>query len=424
MRALILLAACAPHHDIAPDVAPDNAPDVAIDEPATLEDGELLPGGATTTTSVGIDAFSQRAANAGIDRNAIFQAGLQFFHLPWEVAPGRPETDGLGPTYDADGCPACHVRNGRGSIETVLLRFGTGDLGTPLANYGSQLQHLAIAGVAPEGTPMRTVTPIAHVLADGTTVMLDAVSYSVANPAYGPLGDDLRISPRIAPAIIGQGLIEATSGHFGWKALQPTVTSQTAAAFSQDIGITSSGLPSPNCPPAQVACAQAPNGGAPELIDSRLQATVGYVQLLGVPARRDGDSPDVLRGKALFKKLGCTDCHRPSVVTSESAAFPELAAQKIWPYSDFQLHDLGEGLADHYAEGAATGTQWRTPPLWGLGLQPIVGDGEQHLLHDGRAHGVDEAIYWHDGEARESRLMFERLTVEQRALVRRFVESL
>jgi len=429
------------------------APDSGV---AALEDGELAPGGDTTTPETGIGAFTVQAANLPLARRGDFESGLQFFQLPWVVAPGRPEADGLGPTFHSDTCLGCHVRNGRGGLSTILLRIGLGPDNEPVPGYGSQLQPFGIAAVSGEGTPARTEVPVTHVRANGKTASLLGVTYTIQNPAFGPLGPALRISPRIAPQIVGQGLLEAIAeadlianadpndtngdgvsgrvhwvddggalrvGRFGWKAMHASVESQTAAAFAEDIGITSSRFPDVNCPEGQTACRAAPSGGAPELGATRLAVTVAYMRLLGVPQRRGGDTIEVLRGKALFTSTGCASCHTPSFVTRKDASEPELAGQRIWPYSDLLLHDMGERLADHRKEGDAGEREWRTPPLWGLGLVPIV-NGTRHLLHDGRARTLEEAILWHDGEAAAARLAYEKLPALARAELEAFVESL
>lgn len=437
------------------DAAPDRD---AADDAATaaLEDGELAPGGATTTDNVGVGAFTVQAANLPLARRGEFEAGLQFFQLPWVLAPGRADTDGLGPTFHADSCLGCHVRNGRGDLQTILLRIGLGADNAPDPNYGSQLQPFGISGVPREGTPVRTDVTVAHARANGTSAALLEPSYAITNLGYGPFGADLRISPRIAPQIVGQGLLEAISdadviagadpndadgdgisgrvhwvddggavriGRFGWKAMHASVESQTAAAFAEDLGITSSRFPDANCPGAQSACRAAPNGGSPELNATRLRVTVAYMRLLGVPRRRGGDTTEVLQGKAIFTSVGCASCHRPSFRTRADAAEPELAGQLVWPYSDLLLHDLGERLADRRKEGDAGPREWRTPPLWGLGLVPVV-NGARFLLHDGRARDLDEAILWHDGEAAASRIAYEQLSPTAQARLRAFVESL
>jgi len=173
----------------------------------------------------------------------------------------------------------------------------------------------------------------------------------------------------------------------------------------------------------QSACAASMVGGRPDLTPQRLSSTAAYVRLLGVPARRGGDAPEVLRGKARFRAFGCAKCHRPSFVTAADALEAELAEQRVWPYTDLLLHDLGEALADHRPEGAATGREWRTPPLWSLGLVPIVHE-RRFLLHDGRARSFEEAIEWHGGEADASRLEYEKSSPAARAELVRFLESL
>jgi CxxC motif-containing protein (DUF1111 family) len=441
----------------------DTEPDTTAGDdtpPAPLEEGELRPGGETTVDELGIGAFVQRAANLSLLHAADFEAGLQFFQVDWEPAPGQSEIDGLGPTYNAISCLACHARNGRGLPSSerdpaspgVLLRLVSA-LGSPDPTYGDQLQPFAIPGVPAEGdvtwtwVPDRTVT-----LADGTEVMLFRVAYEASALPFGPLAPDTLLSPRLTPQLVGMGLLESiaeddllaaadpddrdgdgirgraawlpdgTLGRFGWKAAQPTVEHQTAAAFAGDLGITNALHPTPNCPPAQAACAAAPTGGTPELTDVRLHVTSAYVRLLGVPARRDGDDEDVRRGKTLFHALGCATCHRPSYVTA-TVTDPELSAQRIWPYTDLLLHDMGEGLADLRPEGAADGQQWRTPPLWGLGLVEVV-NGTRYLLHDGRARSLAEAILWHGGESTSARNAYAALSTTDRDHLHLFIESL
>jgi len=180
--------------------------------------------------------------------------------------------------------------------------------------------------------------------------------------------------------------------------------------------------PDENCPPVQTSCATAPNGGSPELTDVRLSVASAYVRLLGVPARREGGSEEVLRGKALFGEVGCAACHRPSFTTG-AALEPELEAQLIWPYTDLLLHDLGPELSRGGPEGDAEAAEWRTSPLWGLGLVETV-NGGRRMLHDGRARTLGEAIVWHGGEADASRTAYEGLSTPNREALHAFVESL
>ncbi|MCU0676155.1 MAG: c-type cytochrome [Myxococcota bacterium] len=418
-----------------------------------VDESERRPGGDTTTSVLGVGAFVQPAANLSLLR-------LQFFQLDWVPAPGSPpESDGLGPTFNAASCLSCHARNGRavpGDAPNagvgVLVRLGTLDH-FPDPRYGDQLQPFGVAGVPGEARVEYAWEIVREVvLPGGQRVVLRRPTYTLRSPAHGPLAEGVGLSPRTSPHLLGQGLLEAVPesvlaewhdpddrdgdgvsgrlprlpdgsvGRFGWKSAQPTVEAQTAAAFLGDLGLTSPMFPTENCPEAQAACRAAPSGGSPELPAVRLRVTSSYVRLLGVPTRRDPDAPQVLAGRALFRAIGCASCHRPNLETGD-AVEPELAHQTIWPYTDLLLHDLGEGLADGVAEGDAAPSEWRTPPLWGLGLVPEV-NGALALLHDGRAHTWEEAILWHDGEAEAARATYETLSAGDRAAIAAFLASL
>lgn len=413
---------------------------------------ERWPGGETTVQRSDVGAYVQEAANLSILRRAAFEAGVQFFQLEWEPAPGRGETDGLGPTYNAVSCVACHARNGRG-LRTlphpgVLIRLGSGR--GPDARYGGQVQPLSIPGVPVEARVQLERRTERRVPLDGLEVELVRSDYTLVDLGFGSLEGPTEISPRIAQQLVGLGLLEAIPvaaleriadprdddgdgisgrvarldsgevGRFGWKAAQPTVESQTAGAFAGDLGLTSRYHPTENCPVGQSACAAAIHGGSPELPDVRLEVTSAYVRLLGVPASRPSALAD--EGQAIFHRVGCGACHWASHVTGEVHE-PELHGQRIWPYTDLLLHDMGEGLADGVPEGAAEGHEWRTPPLWGLGLVETV-NGARHLLHDGRASSLEEAILWHGGEAEGSRDAYAALPMHERTALNRFVESL
>jgi CxxC motif-containing protein (DUF1111 family) len=223
------------------------------------------------------------------------------------------------------------------------------------------------------------------------------------------------------------------TGRFGWKAGQPTIREQSASAFSGDIGISTSALPEGwgECTEAQVACRAAPDGrssGAdgsrgPEADDTVLDLVTFYSRNLAVPARRDPGDPEVLRGKQVFHEAGCAACHRPKFVTARLEDQPEQSFQLIWPYTDLLLHDMGPGLADGRPEARATGTEWRTAPLWGIGLTETV-TGKASFLHDGRARTLLEAILWHGGEAVSARDAVAGLPKADRDALIRFVESL
>lgn len=328
----------------------------------------------------------------------------------------------------------------------------SGPDGGPDPVLGGQVQDLALPGLAAEGRPEITYTPQPFRYPDGTVTEL-------RRPSYGgvAVSEGVTLNPRIAPPMIGLGLIEAIAeedilanvdpgdadgdgisgrprrlpdgalGRFGWKASAPSILEQTAAAFSNDMGLSTRVRPAPHgdCTPAQTACRGAFHGNTeaePEVVDELLDLVVFYSQTLAVPARRDLDDADVLAGKALFYQAACTACHVPKFATSGDAA-PEQRGQLIWPYSDFLLHDMGPGLADGNPTADVAASEWRTPPLWGIGLTATV-SGHTFFLHDGRARSLEEAILWHGGEAEASRDAFARMPAADRARLIRFLESL
>jgi CxxC motif-containing protein (DUF1111 family) len=438
-----------------------------------VDTGEGLPGGDTTNSLLfGANAFLPAAHNISLDNMLMFSAGNAFFNQAWTEAPSSNESrDGLGPLFNARSCSACHFKDGRGrpplgdevDFTSMLLRIGTGGLGpdgTPLPDpvYGDQLQPTGAGDVPGEGAPRVTYTAVAGEYADGTGYELSAPTYDIEAPSHGPLVADLRISPRVAPAMIGMGLLQAIPerrldeladpddadgdgisgrinrvwdvatqalavGRFGWKAEQPSVRQQAAGAFIGDLGITSSVFPEQQCTEAELECQGALGGGDPEISDRLFERVVRYSELLAVPARSTFAEPNVLRGKARFGELGCGGCHTASHRTSDGAELAEVRDQLIWPYTDLLLHDMGDALSDRRPTYAASGNEWRTPPLWGLGH---YGDVNRHdrLLHDGRARGVAEAILWHGGEAEATKQGFLELPAEDRLDLISFVESL
>ncbi len=437
--------------------------------PESLLVAEL--GGDTTAFARNNQAFSLSARNLTNLERRTFEVGDSFFNQNWVTAPASTAArDGLGPTFNAQACSSCHTHDGRGRppespddpTRGLLLRLsipGTDATGAPLPdpNYGGQLQDRAIRQIPPEGRLILSYTEIPGTYADGQPYTLLSPRYDFEDLAFGPLHSDLMFSPRIAPAVFGAGLLEAipervilaqadpedadddgisgrsnmvwnwrqgkaTLGRFGWKANQPTVEQQVAAAFLGDIGITSPLFPEENCPPIQTSCQSAPNGGAPELPAERLQKITFYNRTLAVPAMRNLDDPQVAQGAQLFLSAGCAACHTPQYVTGESA-IPALSHQTIYPYTDLLLHDMGAGLADNRPDFLANGREWRTPPLWGLGLIETV-NGHTRLLHDGRARSIAEAILWHGGEGEKARDNFIGLSQEERAALIAFLNSL
>ena len=440
-----------------------------------VEDGEALLvaelGGDTTAFTDTRNAFSLPARNLSGDERRVFAVGNSFFRTNWVAAPASTEArDGLGPLFNAFGCSSCHFLDGRAKPPEgvddpelgLLIRIsmpGVDAHGGPLAHptYGDQVQDRAILGVEPEALIVVSWEEVPGAYEDGTAYSLRRPTFRLVDPAYGPLPDDLLLSPRIAQQIVGMGLLEAipeerllefadpddedgdgisgrvnrvwnaatgeeTLGRFGWKAGQPTVETQVAAAFLNDVGITSPVLPDENCSAAQIECLAAINGGSPEMTVDRLAAVTLYTQTLAVPAMRNLEDEAVERGAALFFRAGCDACHTPSHQTGD-ASIAALSNQTILPYTDLLLHDMGEGLADGRPEFDASGSEWRTPPLWGIGLIQTV-NGHTMLLHDGRARSIEEAILWHGGEGAGARDAFRALSSEEREALLQFLESL
>ncbi|MDA0351959.1 MAG: c-type cytochrome [Chloroflexi bacterium] len=428
-------------------------------------------GGETTAFTDTRNAFSLSARNLSNEQRRRFEVGDSFFTQNWVTAPASTDArDGLGPLFNAQSCSSCHVLDGRGRPPTddddpergLLLRLsvpGTDDHGGPLPDpiYGGQLQDRAILGLMPEGAISIEWTEISGEYDDGTPYTLRAPTYRIADPAYGELSSELMISPRIAPATIVMGLLEAIPdsrlleladpgdedgdgisgrvnmvwdvrsgtlviGRFGWKAGQPSVEQQSAGAFNGDIGITSTLFPNVDCTSSQTDCLEAINGGTPEVSDERLADVTLYASTLAVPAMRNLDDEEVRRGADVLMRAGCTGCHVAPHETS-GHAIEALNGQTILPFTDLLLHDMGEGLSDHRPVFSASGSEWRTPPLWGIGLTETVND-HTNFLHDGRARSLMEAILWHDGEGAGSRDAFKALSAEDRAALIRFLESL
>jgi CxxC motif-containing protein (DUF1111 family) len=443
---------------------------------------EAMAGGAATSRKkANRHAFSQASANLTFAEQQQFALGNALFRKLWVTSPASTHaSDGLGPLFNARACQSCHLKDGRGhppqnaqdDATSMLLRLalkpqqpGSGAPGHPDPVYGAQLQDQAIPGLAAEGRIQINYTERPISLADGTIVSLRQPHYQIADLAYGPLNKDTTLSPRIANQMIGLGLVEAIHpadllarhdpndqdqdgisgrlvlhhdpdtqavlpGRFGWKAQQPTLRAQNAQAFAGDIGIATPDVNQPygDCTQRQPACFTHATGVQPQLGDTEapdpvLDLVTFYTQHLAVPARRDVNDPQVLRGKRLFYTSGCTRCHTPKFVTRRDAVNPAHAFQLIWPYSDFLLHDMGDGLADEQTTDQASGREWRTPPLWGIGLTQAVSQ-HTNFLHDGRARNLTEAILWHGGEAKASRNKFSQMNQTDRQALLSFLNSL
>ncbi|MBP1807271.1 di-heme oxidoredictase family protein [Rubellimicrobium aerolatum] len=453
--------------------------------PAKFEDKPA--GAATVRARQSRDAFSQFSGNLGFEGQLDFKIGNGLFQKNWVPSPSSTlASDGLGPLFNARSCQGCHVKDGRGQPpdglsdgpEAMILKVsvpgGPEDAGadirdyllaTPDPVYGGQIQTESVAGQPPEARLEIVYEEFAVPLSEGETANLRRPTYVLHDLGFGPLALGAVLSPRVAPQMIGLGLLEAVPtadilalvdeedadgdgvsgranivhsaefgmpmlGRFGWKAGVPTVKEQSAAAFAGDMGLSTSLHPDAHgeCTEAQAACRAAPHGGDPardglEVDDEALDLVAFYSRNLGVPARRGEDDAQVLRGKEVFHDTGCASCHQPSFVTHRLEDRPEQSFQLVWPYTDLLLHDMGEGLADHRPEGRATGTEWRTAPLWGVGLTEQV-SGRATFLHDGRARSLLEAILWHGGEARPHRDAVVEMPKAERDALIAFLESL
>ena len=413
-----------------------------------------------------------------------FYTGMSFFRLPWVAAPSSTTArDGLGPLFNSHSCEGCHKNGGRGrsllddpnSLATVVrisvpvesLQLGSArghpshennpqpgsargaDLFKAHKRYGWQLQTRSILRNGGEASLAMEELRVPGPGAGPGDAPLRAPRLRISPHDPGEDPSSWRVSARVAPALLGLGLLEAipeadvltladaadvdndgisgrphwrgegasrSLGRFGWKALHPTVAAQTGAAFRDDIGITNPEFPESPCTDLQTACKAAPDGapnGGLEIPGSLFDYVVHFVAHL--PPPKAGKLSDrVRRGQRTFSNIGCAACHRPSFDTTHG---------RIWPYTDLLLHDMGDGLADHRPEGRATGREWRTAPLWGIGTAHKV-SGHTTLLHDGRARGVAEAILWHDGEAAAAREMFRALSPKDKKGLLAFLDAL
>jgi len=436
-----------------------------------------LTGGDGTVEQFDTNAYSLPQSNLSMTKRLDFSVGNSFFRNPWVEAPASTTArDGLGPLFNTNSCQGCHIKDGRGhppgvdeppvslflrlavpadpeADADILLTHGF----RPAPVYGSQLQTAALPGAKPEADMVLTWNTVTKTLADGTKVELREPVYRIENPNYGLLPEDLLISPRVAPPMIGMGLLEAipiadleavadpqdengdgisgklnlvwdletkqtVPGRFGWKAAEPNVHQQSMGAFAGDMGLTSSLKPSTDCTPEQ-ECDRFPDGGQPEVSDKIANFVTFYAKSLAVPARRNTEDPAVQKGAQLFNETGCAGCHTPRHVTGTDPERPDLSKQTIWPYTDMLLHDMGPALADGRDEFLANGNEWRTQPLWGIGLAQIV-NPQAGFLHDGRARTLEEAILWHGGEAAPAVALYTGFSAEDRQALIDFLTSL
>ncbi|MBQ0797183.1 di-heme oxidoredictase family protein [Zhongshania sp.] len=417
-----------------------------------------LAGGSFTIASRGRQSLQRPQPKLSAEQQLEWAVGKSFATQAWVSAPATTTArDGLGPLFNANSCSSCHIRNGQGRLPEnglgLILR-----LGTQFPTFGEQLQDMANPGSEPEGrVTWRDITQ--------DIVLPDGSEYALTKRNYAVDGSQKTTSARLAPALIGMGLLAAIKtddiiansdptdinrdgisgavnyivrgngdlpapGRFGWKASQESLIAQVALAFFEDMGITSSRHPPLACPKND--CSE-PSNTAMEISDKLLNAVTDYIANLAVPAAAHDELS--LQGKTIFNHIGCAACHIPSfnieVPASPFAAVDgggntqeiNVITETIYPYSDLLLHDMGPNLADQYSSDGTAAAEWRTAPLWGLGIRAENSDNAR-LLHDGRGRSIAEAILWHGGEAAASKSRFTQLSESEHAALLHFLKAL
>lgn len=423
-----------------------------------------LSGGAATTFIASSQAFGQEVEGLQVYDAFMHELGDKMFEQTFVSAPSK-HFPGLGPIFNNVSCMSCHHNDGKGTptlgliTSSLLTRISVpGDDGfggpKPAPGFGVQLQDKAITGSQPEVKVTVNYQEIPFSFPDGQQVSLRRPDYTLSNP-YMPLPPGYMISVRLAPPVFGLGLldlipqetIEAAAdpndkngdgitghpnyvydpqtgktvlGRFGLKANVPNLLTQVAGALQQDMGVTNYVYPRES----SYGQSQYDNlHDDPDVPDSIVNALTFYVQTLAVPARRNVTDPDVKRGEKIFTQINCSGCHTPTTYTGVDVRLPMLSHQRIHAYTDMLLHDMGNGLSDGRPDYQANGHEWRTPPLWGIGLFPKT-NGEAYYLHDGRARTLEEAILWHGGEAQKSKEAFVQLSRSDRDDLIKFLKSL
>lgn len=422
------------------------------DEPLHSQDQKITwsePGGNATIVYDPNEPFMQISSNISEDEIASVSQGRELFIAHWFPAPNsRTTLDGLGPLFNANACSTCHIADGRidpykenGELDPSFL-FRIGDIdGNEHPVYGGQLQTQSTIGVA-EGSVSWSLSEL-----NSSKILFNFISDESL--------EDYHMGPRLAPHLLGMGLLDLISeksileyadpndqdndgisgrahwvyeeglwriGRFGWKAINATLRTQNAGAMHQDMGLTSSVNLSENCTNAQEICDSEANGGTPEVSESSLMAIVNFMSALGVPQRRISDQSLFDKGADIFDTIGCASCHRATFETSKSEKFATLSQQRIYPYTDLLLHDMGESLSDGIKEKDAAANEWRTPPLWGIGI--VEAKEGSRFLHDGRAQTIAEAIGYHAGEATKVRENFMQLTPQEKTALLEFLRAI
>jgi CxxC motif-containing protein (DUF1111 family) len=414
------------------------------------------------------ESFAAPIPALALSKMRLFTGGRHLFRRSWTPAPSSVQSlDGLGPVFNRVSCSGCHVKDGRGrppkngnKFRSMVIKLSLIENGKAFAdpNYGYQLNDKSILGVPYEGKASITFTTKIEKFKDGSEIQLSVPNYSFHSLSFGELNKNTAYSGRVAPVVFGLGLLEAIEekdilknadpedsnddgisgrahkiidrpskkimlGKYGWKATRAKLLHHITGAASQDMGLTSSVFPEQNCLAIQKKCSEQINGGDPEVSEAQIERLLIYMQTLAPPRQRDIQDEVIIKGQKLFVDIGCENCHTSTYTTGVHPHHPELSNRIIKPYSDFLLHDMGSGLDDGLPEGEAKSYEWKTPPLWGIGLVKIV-NKHTRFLHDGRAKSIEEAILWHDGEALKAKKNYTSLSIKDRKNILRFLNSL
>ncbi len=403
--------------------------------------------------------FSHPLPGLGAETAKTFALGRALFRKVRLSGDRSDGHGGLGPVFNRNACSGCHERNGRGRppsppesvMTTMVVHFSGGE-----PAYGEQLNDKAIIGVPAEGQATLVPAQPVHVEMEGRDVSLQALRVVLQEMAFGPVSSKAAISPRVAPMVAGAGLLEAIPaeailaradptdadadgisgrarmvtgpegteilGRFGWRARLSSVREQVANALWEDMGVTNRYRPLPNCTPVQRKCLAHAQATGPEMSAADLTALVVYVRLLAPPERRNADTSEIKKGETMFRRIGCAACHVPEW-TFVPSPLSEGGEVTVRAWTDLLLHDMGEGLADRRTDGSLGPAEWRTTPLWGIGMVRTI-NGHTRFLHDGRARNLTEAILWHGGEASTAREAFLGLAPNTRQALLTFLNSL
>tara|TARA_B100000686_G_scaffold351311_2_gene449746 strand:- start:4870 stop:6213 length:1344 start_codon:yes stop_codon:yes gene_type:complete len=415
------------------------------------------------------EAFAAPIPSLNLSKMRFFTGGRHLFRRSWTSAPSSVKSlDGLGPVFNRVSCSGCHVKDGRGKppeegstkFRSMVIKLGLikNNKLRPDPNYGFQLNDKSILGVPYEGKAKINYDKKIIFYNDGSSISLSIPKYSFQSLSFGPLHKDTKYSGRVAPPVFGLGLIEAISekdilkksdpndkdndgisgrphyildpisntkkvGKFGWKATRASLLHHITGAAFQDMGLTSNIFPNQNCMTIQKKCIAQISGGEPEISHEQINRLLIYMQTLAPPRQRKPTNKIISNGNSLFHEIGCNKCHTPSYKTNLHENHSELNYKIIKPYSDFLLHDMGPDLDDSLKEGQALSSEWKTPPLWGIGLIKKV-NKHTRFLHDGRARSIEEAIIWHGGEAEKAKNNYLNLNKKERNYLLKFLNSL